>query len=815
MRFKTLSLLFVFAIIGLIPNLSAQHTGIIRGTVKDKNTQEPLIGVAVGVVGSTVGTSTDLNGNYRITNVPVGYVNVKASLVGYVSETKFNISLSSGNDQVVNFELVESSQDLKEVEITFDKGQSAVAVDMVTPLSVQALTTEEIRSNPGGNFDVSRVIQALPGVAGASAASFRNDIIIRGGAPNENVFYLDGIEIPVINHFQTQGSSGGPAGILNTAFIDDIKLASSAFDARYDNALASVFSMRQRDGNPERLSGNLRLSSTEFAASLEGPAGKKTNFMASARRSYLQLLFEAIDLPIRPNYWDFQFKVNHKINDKTTLSVLGVGAIDVFSFGVPRESTPDKTFILNSTPSIEQWNYTNGASIKRLVKHGYVNVALSRNMFNNQLDRFENKDEGNENARILKLRSQEIENKFRIDYNQFRNEWKYAVGAVAQYVKFNNTLYNRIVKESVLPSGDTIPEVALNYATDVAFFRYGAFAQVSRRFFNQKFLVSAGLRTDGNSFTQDGNNFGQTLSPRLSLSYTFLPKWNLNASVGDYYKIPTYTVLGYKNSSGVYANKDAKYIRSTHYVAGLEFLPKEDRRFTLEGFYKRYSNYPVSLSTGISLANLGGGFDVLGNEAVRSIGGGETYGAEFYFQQKLVKKVFAVYSYTFVRSRFSGLNGQLIASSWDNRHLVSALFGYKLRKGWEIGAKFRFAGGTPYTPFDTLASRFNFATTGVGVLDYSRLNTERLINFSQFDLRIDKKFFFAHSTLDIFIDIQNMLQAPNPDIADYSFKRNADNTGFETTDGQPLKPDGSNGIPILLKDETPLTTPAIGIIFEF
>ncbi len=805
----------ILSILTLTNLLNAQKTGVVRGVIKNKQTQETIVGATVTVEGTQLGAAADLDGNYRISNVPVGSYNLKASIVGYKPQSKFNVSVTSGNDQVINFELEETGTDLKEFEITFDKNKSASAVDMVTPLSVQTLTTEEIRSNPGGNFDISRVVQVLPGVAGSSSASFRNDIIIRGGAPNENVFYLDGIEIPVLNHFQTQGSSGGPAGMLNVSFIEDVKLSSSAFDARFDNALASVFQFKQREGNPERLSGNLRLSSTEFAATFEGPINKKTNYLVSARRSYLQLLFEAIDLPIRPNYWDFQYKVSHKINAKTTLNFIGIGAIDEFNFGVPRESSPDKTYILNSTPSIDQWNYTTGASIKRLVKNGFVNVALSRNMFNNQLDRFENKDEGNENARILKVRSQEIENKLRIDVNKFVNNWKFAYGVSAQYVKFNNELYNRIVKGDTLDNGIVIPQFEIKSNSNINFLKYGAFANASKRFFNEKLLISAGLRTDGNTFTDGGNNLGQTLSPRLSLSWKVAPKWNINASIGDYYKIPTYTVLGFKDKEDEFANRNAKYIRSTHYVGGFEFVPKEELRFTVEGFYKRYSNYPVSDTNGISLANLGGSFDVLGNEAISSIGGGETYGAEFYFQQKLVKRIFVVFSYTFVRSRFSGKDGRLIASTWDNQHLVSALFGYKLKRGWELGAKFRFAGGSPYTPFDSVSSRFNFATTGQGVLDFSRLNTERLINFSQLDIRIDKKFYFKKSTLDVFIDLQNAMRAKNPDIPDYSFKRNATNTDFETTDGQPLKQDGSNGISVLLIDETPFVTPAIGIIFEF
>jgi len=810
----------LFLLVLFTSSTFAQNTGSIQGTVKDKNTQETLVGATIQLEKTTLGVNTDIDGNFKLSNIPVGSYAVKASLVGYKPLTKFNINITSGNAIVLSFELESSSTDLKEVEITFDKNRSAVAVDMVTPLSVQTLTTEEIRSNPGGNFDISKVVQVLPGVAGAAGASFRNDIIIRGGAPNENVYYLDGIEIPVLNHFQTQGSSGGPAGILNVSFIEDVKLSSSAFDARIDNALASVFQFKQRQGNQDRISGNVRTSSTEIATTLEGPINKKTNFLVSGRRSYLQLLFKAIDLPIRPNYWDFQYKVTHKINEKTTLTALGIGAIDEFSLAVPRKSTPDNTYILNATPTINQWNYTVGFGVKRLIKNGFMNFTASRNMFNNNIDRFENKEDGDESKRILKIRSQEIENKFRFDVNTFKNGWKISYGVMVQYVKFNNELYNRLVKQQQIvnpQSGDTItiPQVLLQYNSNIEFFKYGAFGQISKRFFNEKFLVSAGLRTDMNSFTSTGNDPGKTLSPRVSLSWNFLPKWNLNASVGTYYKIPTYTVLGFRDSLNNTVNTGSSYIRSTHYVAGFEFLPKEDLRFTLEGFYKKYSNYPVSVRDGISLANQGGGFDVLGNEPVTSIGGGETYGLEFYVQQKLTKKTFAVFSYTLVRSRFSGTNGQLISSAWDYRNLFSALLGRKFKRGWEVGIKYRFAGGAPYTPFDMAASQLNFATTGTGILDYTQLNTLRLINFNQFDLRIDKKIYFKRATLDLYMDVTNAAGFSNPSLPNYSFKRNADNSGFETTDGQALKQDGSNGIPVLLQDQSALVTPSIGFIFEF
>jgi hypothetical protein len=792
----------------------AQTNGIIRGNIKDKNTQELIIGATVIIEGTTNGVSSDADGNYKLT-IPVGTYRLKVSYIGYVSLVKENIIVTSGNDQIVNFELEQVASDLKEVVVGFDKGKSAVATDMVTPLSVQQLTTEEIKSNPGGNYDVSKVIQTLPGVGGSSSAAARNDIIIRGGAPNENVYYLDGIEIPVLNHFQTQGSSGGATGILNVSFIEDVKLSSSAFDARYDNALASTFIIKQREGNPEKLSGNFRLSGTEVAATLEGPLSKKTNFLASARRSYLQYLFAAIDLPIRPNFWDFQYKVTHKFNKKTTLTAIGLGAIDEFSFAQPKESSPENIYILRSLPYINQWNYTVGFNVKRLIDKGFMNFSLSRNMFNNALDKFED-DKKIESLRTFKLRSQEIENKFRWDFNKYSNGWKLSGGVMAQYVKYNTQLFNQVTNNVLDYNGNIVsPALKVNFNSDIEFFKYGAFGSVSRNILNEKLLVSFGIRTDMNSFLTSGNNPLQTLSPRLSAAYHLTKKIDLTASIGRYNKIPTYTTMGYRDANNILANKSMEYIRSDHYVLGAQFLPNQSLRFTLEGFYKKYSNYPVSEVNGISLANQGGDFGSIGSEKIKSTGNGECYGFELFVQQKLVKNVFYVLSYTYVRSMFSGANGKMISSSWDNQHLLSGTLGYKFKKNWQLGLKYRLAGGLPYTPFNLTASQQNYLLLGTGVLDYQNLNSKRLNTFNQLDLRLDKKYNYRKTSLDIFIDVQNILLFRQQGVPSYTFKRNEDNTGFETTDQNAIKQDGSNAIPVILQNNDLSVTPTIGVIFEF
>ena len=793
-------------------NLHAQNA-TVTGTIRDLRSQELLPGVNIVIENSDplIGTYSDSAGYFKI-SAPPGSYNITATFVGYKSSTKFNILFTSGNVNSVNFELEEAQTTLNEVVVT--AGRTAEVATIETPLSIQRLTTEEIRSNPGGNFDISRVIQALPGVGGSTgSAGFRNDIIIRGGAPSENVYYLDGIEIPVINHFSTQGSAGGPQGILNVSFIEDVTLSTSAFDSRYDNVLSSVLQFKQRDGNAERLQGNIRLSATELATTFDGPINKRTTFLASARRSYLKFIFKLIDLPIRPDYWDFQFKVNHKLNSKTSFSVLGVGAIDRFKFAIPDKSTPENTYIIRSNPLINQDSYAVGTSLKRLFNGGFFNVALSRNFLDNRLDKFEDATKPVESQRTLKIRSQEIENKIRLDATKFSNDWKFSFGLLGNFVQFSNDAFN-VVRREIRDENDVVvqPEVVYEYSSNLDFFRGGAFLQFSRKF--GAVSISGGTRTDFNSFTSDGFNLAKTLSPRISISYALSPTWNLNASWGKYFKLPAYTTLGFQ-SQGDYVNKRADYISSIHYVAGVEFLPQSSLRFTLEGFYKQYDNYPVSVRDGISLANTGTSFGQIGSEPIKSIGEGRSYGLEIFAQQKLTRKSFFTISYTIFNSEFSGSNGKFIASSWNNQSLLSAIYGLKLRRNWELGLKFRYAGGSPYTPFDLQASRVNYLSIGEGVADNSKLNSERLDAFKQVDFRIDKKWNFKRCTFDLYLDIQNITRFKSPGSLTYTFKRTPDNSDFATTDGNAVQQDGSNAIPVILKDDEPSFLPTIGFIIEF
>lgn len=814
MTIRIFTLLFL-----MIGSLSSQNTGGISGTIFEKTTQQALPGANILLQGTNIGASSDADGKFRILNIPVKTYNLVITALGYKTVTLYNVVVNSGNEKVYTVELDEQAEVLGEVVVDGNK-VTARAANLETPLSVQKLTGEEIQSNPGGSFDISKVIQTLPGVGGGQGGgTFRNDIIIRGGASNENVYYLDGIEVPVINHFQTQGGSGGPQGILNTFFVEDVTLKSSAFDARYDNALSSVFQFKQKVGNANKFQGNVRASILETALTLEGPLSKnkKTTFLLSGRKSYFELLRRASNAPYLPNYSDFQTKITHKINDKTTLNIIGIGAIDDFSFVRTKNMTPEDVFSLNNAARIQQWNYTAGISLKRSISNGFWNLALSRTHFNNNLQKFEDNENPTDANQVLDFVSKEIENKLRFDVNLYKSGWKLSYGASAQLVEFDNKTI-AVIQKKVRDSSNVLlqPEVKLNFSSPLnPFFRFGAFVQVGKRFLKDRVGISGGVRTDMNTFTTEGLNGLQTLSPRVSISYALAPKWNLNASTGIYYKLPVYSILGYADNNNVLVNKNAKYTQATHYTSGVEFLPNDGLRITVEGFYKQYANVAVSARDGISLANLGTDFTALGNEAVNTNGKGKAYGLEFFLQKKLTKNFFGIFSYTYYRSLYSGTDNKLVASAWDNRNLLSVTLGYKFKRNWELGLKFRYQGGAPYTPFDEAASRLNYASQNRGVLDYTQLNTQRLRAFNSSDVRIDKKINLKKITIDLFLDVTNWYLAKNESVAQYTWERTADNTGFKTTDGLPIKADGSNARPTTLIDNSVTVIPTLGVIILF
>ena len=743
----------------LLINVSAlfsQNSGTIKGKVIDAQTRETLPFVSVIVEGTTIGKSTDEGGTFTINNVPLGYVKVNVSFLGYESVLSDDYLVTMDKTPFILIELTQTKEQLDEIVVQSQLFKKSVE----SPLSVQSLGIAEIEKNPGGNRDVLKVIQSLPGVA--SNPSFRNDIIIRGGAPSENKFYLDGVEVPVINHFQTQGSSGGPVGIINADLIRKVDFFTSAFPVSDGNALSSIIEFTQKDGNPEKFNTRLTLGTSDAGITFDGPLGEKTTFIASVRQSYLQFLFKLIKLPFLPTYNDFQFKVKHQLTANSEISLIGLGAIDNFKLNeevndniTDEETLKRNRYALSNIPIQEQWNYTVGAVYKHFGKNAMQQIVLSRNVWNNNAKKYFN-NTANPNDLLLDYTSKEIENKLRFEITStLKNDYKLNVGVGLE----NATYFNSTFQQLAISNG--VQEI--DFSSKLSMLKYAVFGQISKKYLNSNLGVSLGLRLDASDYNSEMKNPLNQFSPRVSLSYELSDKFSLNATAGIYKQLPAYTILGFRNNLNELVNKTngLKYIEAIHYVSGFELKPNTTSKITLEGFYKNYKSYPFSVRDQISLANLGSDFGVVGNEEVISNSKGRAYGIELLAQKKSFNGFYGIFSYTFVKSEFKDKRGMYIPSSWDNRHLLSITGGKKLKKNWEIGGKFRLVGGQPYTPYNYEASSViaNYNVSNSGILDYTKLNSERFKTYHQLDLRIDKTWYWEKLSFNFYVDIQNIYRS--------------------------------------------------------
>lgn len=790
--------LYLLFIVLLCNSPTVFGSGSVKGRVFNVKNNEPIPYASILIWESTKGVVTDPDGNFNIGEVAPGFYKIRASAVGfktYFSES-FRITKATGATLLVPLE--EDNIDLEEVVVKpsfFTKREES-------PVSLRTIGIDEIEKNPGGNRDISKVIQSYPGVA--SAAAYRNDIIVRGGGPSENKFYIDGVEIPNLNHFATQGASGGPAGIINVDFIREVNFYSGAFPASRGNAMSSVLEFNQRESS-ERVKFRGTVGASDLAVALEGPLSKNTTFMASVRRSYLKMLFTAIGLPFLPTYNDFQVKVKTKINSKTELSFIGLGALDHSILNTKANKTEEQRYILGYLPTNDQWNYTLGLVLKHFNPKGNNTYILSQNKLNNSQAKYL---DNVEQPQFLNLdyNSYELETKFRYEHNyRSTSSFKLNYGFDLQHASY----FNRTFKKSFIGNNP----LTIDYRSSIDFTKYAIFGQVGHDFIKKHLNLSIGIRADGNSYSNEMSNALDQLSPRVSASYRLAPGTSFNFNIGRFAQLPPYTTLGYHDANGSLVNKNngIKYIEADHLVGGIEFRPSDNSQVTIEGFYKRYTNYPFSIRDSVSLASKGADYGVYGDEAVLPISKGKAYGLEILGRIKEYKGINAVVTYTFVRSEFTDINGDYIPSSWDNRHLLTITATRSFKRNWELGLKWRYIGGAPYTPWDLQRSALKTAwdAQGIGYLDYGKFNKERLGAFHQLDLRADKSWYYNKWSLMLYFDVQNA----------YNFKSDQQDYLVRATDGNgtPLTDPNDPNKYVLktLKNNYGTVLPTVGIMVEF
>ena len=775
--------------------LWAQPVHQVKGTVIDKSSRQPLEFINVMIVGLNKGGVTNAEGKFSIEQVPPGIYRLQATAIGYKSVTTPEYILST-KDLNISIEMEENLTELAGVTIT----ASPFRRDLESPVSLRIIGLQEIEKSPGANRDISRIVQSYPGVA-FSPIGYRNDLIVRGGSPSENRFYLDGVEIPNINHFSTQGASGGPVGILNADLIREVNFYTGAFPTDKGNALSSVLDFKLRDGDMERNSVKATLGASEVSLASNGHLGKKTSYLVSVRQSYLQFLFDMLGLPFLPTFTDAQFKLKTRFDAQNELTVLGLGGIDKMKLNTKADDE-DNEYILSYLPKIQQETFTLGAVYRHYAGAHVQSVIASHSYLNNRNTKYRQNDESNPDNLTLRLRSTEQNTQFRLENSSSFRNWKVTVGANLDYSQYSNTTFQKVYTDHAQ---------TFDYHTYLDIMRWGLFGTINYTSIDERFTASLGLRTDANNYSAAMKDMTDQLSPRLSLSYQLTEHWSLSGNAGLYYQLPPYTALGFKNNNGLYANKYAlRYMQVSQGSIGINWRKGDTFEVSLEGFYKDYDKIPLSVADGIPLTCKGNDYGVIGNELLTSTAQGRSYGAELLLKWLIAKKLNLASSFTLFKSEYrNNKESEYIASAWDNRFIFNLRGTYNLPRHWSVGMKVSCIGGAPYTPYDADKSSLVTAWNAQGkpYYDYTRYNEERLPAFTQVDIRIDKTFYLKRCMLGFYIDLQN--------IAGSKLKQ-ADvlmSTGVIKNPDAPIA--GQRYVMKSVKQESGTLLPTLGITFEY
>ncbi len=737
-----------------------QQRGVITGRVLDAATEQPLVGANVIIVGTTLGAAADAEGRFRIEGLAPGTYSLRTTVVGYAPAMTSDVVVTTVKPAVVEIRLVEMLIDVSTVEVVASPFQRMPEA----PLSNFVQANEEIRRLPGGFEDVVRAISILPGVAQAEPG--RNDLVVRGGAPSENLYVLNNIELPTINHFGTQGIGGGPLSFINLDFVRSTSFSTGGFGVAYGNKLSSVLDIRLREGRTDRFGGKATLSATQFGLNLEGPPTEDGSFIFSARRSYLDLFFKAAGFAFVPEYWDFLLSGSQKLTESDRLSYLGILVWDNVKLF---NDTPDKRFENSRILASDQRHYIGGVSWQHLLPKGYTRVTLSR---------VETRYRSRQNDSLL---VPIFQNNSRETQLSLRGDVLYQLG---KGFELNGGLQvMRLSLDADVDLNAFIPnlqqQLILQTSLSIPATKSAAYLQASQLIGGLR--ITLGGRLDVFSALEKPNAW----VARAALSYMVSPRVTLNLSAGDYAQAPSLIWLVANP-----ANRRLRHIRARQIVGGADIVLREDTKFTLEVFLKRYSDYPASLlrpylvlaNTGAGFGGADDGFSSFGFEPLVSEGSGLARGIELFVQKKFSEvPCYGTVSVSYTHSEFRALDGILRPGSFDQRWIINLGGGYVFDERWEVSGRFRLATGRPYTPY----------TLG-GTLDLSQYNSARLRTNHSLDVRVDRRWHFKNWVLITYLDIQNIYNRKPVTIPRYNAR-----TG---------QPEEGNAIGIL---------PSIGVSAEF
>jgi len=706
---------FVFALFTLSTLLVADP-GEIKGIVLDEVTQQPLVGVNVILEGTSLGAATGEMGNFVIPHLELGFYHVRFEMIGYQPLVKMNVRIHPKRGAYIRAELKQQVLELEGVTVTrafYQKEKDAL-------VSSRTVDLEEIRRDPSGVIDIQRMMQALPSVV--STADQQNEIVVRGGAPGENLFIMDNIEIANPNHFGMQGTGGGPINMVNTLFIDRVDFLAGAFPAKYGDKASSVMNIRLREGNRDRHTADLDLSIAGIGFLGEGPMGKdQGSYMVSFRKSYLDLIIRQTGLVAVPKYWNTQAKLTYDINptNKILLNfIYGDDGINIVGENTPQTRGAENVKARDNQSAV-------GVTYQRLwQKNGLSRFTLAYTDAQFVYDVFQQRGSGQKHTNY-KQDETEWDVQFRgdfvwrankrfelsggidvkqigIDFNAWADQdtvwifsyslpsnpdsfmvidqrtWEtnvYPVIANAEadsiYLDRNDIWhYGRQTDgggwEHVLAhrSDYLLPYSSWTLIKDEFYLRYGGFVQLKWRPWS-RVTLNLGLRIGHLDLT----NFSW-LAPRLGFSYFLSDRSTVNMAFGRHYQSPALIVLTYHPENESLRSKYTNQI-----VVGIEHFFAEDTRGTIEFYWKDYQDFPIPLSsTTLDTADE--------SRIYINTGEGYSYGVEFFLQKKLARDFFGTLSYSHYRaiSRDPRYPNQKKYFPWDFdfKNVLTAVGGYKI-----------------------------------------------------------------------------------------------------------------------------------------
>lgn len=739
--------------------LSQAQDYVLRGTITDNKTKEVLIGASVSVVGNPkLGGTTNEEGKFAIEFPKAGDYQIAVSYLGYKTQTVTNLKVRASKPLTISVELIEEVSSSDIVEVT----GSYFASELKVEVSTLNLSQEEIRRFPGGFEDVVRTVSTLPGVA-INVEQGRNDLLVRGGGPSENLYVVNNIEIPNINHFGTQGGGNGSLSYINLDFVEDVTFSTGGFSARYGNKLSSVLELDLTEGRSDRFGGKATLSATQIGLNLEGPVGDDASYLLSIRKSYLDWIFKASGLPFVPVYSDANFIYNQTFRDNDKLSFMSF----ITSDHTDKELSTEENRVFNAQlMNNRQQQFINGLNYRYMLAKGYIDFTANAN-----IQRYRLSQDDESLRRYFTNKSDEVEYIGKVQlFRQFSKTHAMRFGAQLKSVA--NTSKTSFADTIVDRSGNRVAlsQLGIDKTTlseDRSAQTFGAFLESDLSFGKLQALL--GIRYDHYGFI----NNPDVIVPRLNLRYKLNDLSNIKASVGRYAQAPSYVWV--QNP----VNRDLEPLINDMLVLGYERYLTSDMKLSLEGYYKSYSDLPTGKISGgndyLVITNTGadyGGrrdnFGSFGYQPFVSDGKGNAYGVELFMQKKYSDTpYYGQLSLSYNKSEVTAGNGKSYPTIFDQRIIFNLSGGYKFSDRWEASGRFRFYTGRPTTPIYV-------PSENGGELQNlpSEYLSERLDAGHQLDIRVDRYTYYQRFTLIYYLDIQNVYNNQLPTSPQFDFYNN-------------------------------------------